>query len=184
MASVADGTDFWEADHSTDPVDAGDRVAPLVLHQAVGAKLADGEAVACARFIVSSRGRIIGTADWGTHLAVVTDRRVIRVSGWTLKGYGRLLDSYGSSDGGGEEWRAGIPLGTGFITRYSVWHGLTSGARLTPDWPGLRRLVIATRGRGRQVVVARTEAATALHEALTAALAGPGALELPAAAPG
>ena len=177
---MANGTDFWTAYHHEDP---GDGVAPPVLEQAVGATLAEGEAVACARFIVSSRGRIIGRADWGSHVAAVTDRRIIRVSAWTVNGYSRGLSEF-AVDEAGLAWRAGATLETGYITRYSLWHGQTIGAELELDWPGRRRLTVATRERGRQIIVGRIEAATALHDALRAALAGPGALALPPSAPG
>ena len=78
---MSDNGDFWRAySYETTQVGPADAVAPAVLAQALGSQLGPGEAVACARFVRLTGGRILGSTGGGSHVVIVTDRRVMRVT--------------------------------------------------------------------------------------------------------
>ena len=83
---MSDNSGFWRAyTYEVTQVGPADAVAPAVLAQALGSQLGPGEDVTCARFVRFTGGRLSGSTARGSHVVIVTDRRVLRVTAQALR---------------------------------------------------------------------------------------------------
>jgi hypothetical protein len=170
---MGDGRDFWRSYSYEVPDGPRDAVDRPVLARALGASLAVDEDVICARFVWSAKGRLLGSATTGsgTHVIVVTDRRIMRVTAWSR---GEALDGSPREALGVDEMGS-----TGFITRHSLWLGELRTAEAGTSWLTDQRLSMRTADGRKETVIARAETILALDAAVRQALEGKGRWTVP-----
>jgi hypothetical protein len=171
---MSDNAGFWRAyTHEVTQVGPADALAPAVLAQALGSELGPGEDVICARFVRLTGGRLLGSTGHGSHVVIVTDRRVMRVTAreWRIEGE--------SVDPARFKWPAGTPIEGGTLYRYETWLGQLRDVERGWYWGKDRWLALSTFDGREQGVAARAEAILALETAIRQALEGPGRWTLP-----
>jgi hypothetical protein len=165
--TMSDNSGFWRAyNYETTQVGPVDAVAPPVLAQALGSQLGPGEDVTCARFVRFTGGRLLGSTGGGSHVVIVTDRRVMRVTAQEV-----LLES---DDHARSKWPAGVPIKGGALYRYEIWLGQLRDVERRWYWGKDRWLALCTFDGREQGVAGRAEAIVALETAIRQALEGPG----------
>ena len=171
---MSDNAGFWRTyNYEVTQVGPADAVAPAVLAQALGSQLGPGEDVACARFVRLTGGRLLGSTGHGSHVVIVTDRRVLRVTARALRHEG---DSY---DPARIKWPAGTPIEGGTLYRHDLWLGQLRDVERRWYWGKDRWLALCTFDGREQGVAGRAEAIVALEMAIRQALEGPGRWTLP-----
>jgi hypothetical protein len=189
---MSDNGDFWRAygfvellasekDRAeTTQVGSADAVAPAVLAQALGSQLGPGEDVTCARFVRFTGGRLSGSTGHGSHVVIVTDRRVLRVMAQEWRHWGTDRAGYDLAE---RTWRAGRPIEGGTLYRRELWLGQLRDIERRWYW-GKDRWLALYPFEGREPGMAgRAEAIVALETAIRQALEGPGRWTLPPSPP-
>jgi hypothetical protein len=173
---MSDNADFWRAyTYEVTQVGPADAIAPAVLAQALGSELGPGEDVTCARFVRFTAGRLLGSTGSGSHVVIVTDRRVMRVTAREK----RIQFDESSVDPATYKWPAGTPIEGGTLYRYETWLGQLRDVERMWYWGKDRWLALCTFDGREQGVAGRREAILALEAAIRQALGGPGRWTLP-----
>jgi hypothetical protein len=171
---MSDNSGFWRAySYETTQVGPADAVAPAVLAQALGSQLGSGEDVSCARFVRLTGGRLLGSTGAGSHVVIVTDRRVMRVTARECRIEGE------TGDPATYKWPSGTPIEGGTLYRYELWLGQLRDVERRWYWGKDRWLALFTFDGREQGVAGRAQAIVALETAIRQALEGPGRWTLP-----
>ena len=138
---MSDNAGFWRAyTYEVTQVGPADAVAPAVLAQALGSQLGPGEEATCARFVRLTGGRLLGSTGGGSHVVIVTDRRVMRVTAREQ----RVQLSETSVDPATSKWPAGRPIEGGTLYRYEAWLGQVREVERRWYWGKDRWLALCT----------------------------------------